>query len=109
MSFALNVKTKQDRSMPVIRFSKNHPPIEVSLGANLMESLLEAGLPVASSCHGDGICARCRIEIVNGWENLSPINETESILRSRHRIQKPLRISCQTEVLGDITVDASYW
>ena len=95
--------------MPVIRFVKNIPEITVTSGALLMKSLLEAGLPVASSCHGDGICAKCRITIVEGSENLSKINGTEQILRDRLKISRELRISCQTQVLGDIKVDASYW
>lgn len=95
--------------MPQIRFVKNLPEITVENGAVLMEALLKAGLPVASSCHGDGICARCRIQIISGMENLSQINPAEQILRDRLRIARDIRISCQTKVLGDITIDASYW
>jgi 2Fe-2S ferredoxin len=95
--------------MPVIRFTKNRPEITVESGAQLMKSLLEAGLPVASSCHGDGICGKCRIIIVEGAENLSKINPLEQMLRDRLRVPREYRISCQTLVLGDITIDASYW
>lgn len=95
--------------MPVIRFVKNLPEITVEAGANLMKSLLAAGLPVASSCNGDGVCAKCRIEIVEGAENLSPIGPLEQMLRDRLRIAKGVRISCQTVVLGDVRVDATYW
>jgi len=95
--------------MPLIRFAKNHPDIEVEKGANLMKSLLQAGLPVASSCHGDGVCAKCRIIIVEGHENLSQINSLEQMLRDRLKIPREARISCQTQVLGDIRIDASYW
>ncbi len=95
--------------MPVISFAKNQAPITVEAGANLMKSLLEAGLPVASSCKGDGICAKCRVLIVTGAENLSQINPREQVLRDRLRIPREARISCQTGVLGDVTVDASYW
>ncbi|MBX3020791.1 MAG: (2Fe-2S)-binding protein [Bdellovibrionales bacterium] len=95
--------------MPTISFVKNHAPIEVESGAILMDALRAAGLPVASSCQGDGVCARCRIQILKGSENLSPINSVEQMLRDRLRIEKGIRISCQTQVLGDITVDTSYW
>lgn len=74
-----------------------------------MRSLLEAHLPVASSCHGDGICAKCRIVIIEGMDHLSPINTTEELLRDRLRIPRDVRISCQTQVFGDIVVDATYW
>jgi len=95
--------------MPTIRFRKNRAPIKVEVGANLMQSLLAHGLPVASSCRGDGICAKCRIEIVDGQQHLSPENDREAFLRDRHSIPDAERVSCQTSVLDDITIDASYW
>ena len=96
--------------MPKIHFQKgNRPPIEVPEGANLMMALLEAGIPVASSCRGEGICAKCRIEIYDGKKNLTDENEMEAFLRERHRIDKAERISCQVRVRGDITVDTGYW
>jgi 2Fe-2S ferredoxin len=93
----------------MIKFIKNKPSIEVPVGANLMRSLLSAGLPVASSCDGDGICSKCRIKIIEGPQNLSIPNDTELILKEQNSIGKEFRISCQTEVLGDVTVDATYW
>ena len=95
--------------MPLISFIKNKAPLEVPAGANLMKSLLDAGLPVASSCDGDGVCAKCKIQILQGSENLSKENETEQFLKEKNNLATNVRISCQTVVLGDITVDATYW
>lgn len=95
--------------MPQIRFVKGQSPIDVEVGANLRQSLLRAGLPVASSCGGDGICAKCHIKILSGANNLSEESDFEVGLRERNNIDRGRRISCQTKVLGDITVDASYW
>lgn len=74
-----------------------------------MRSLLDAGLPVASSCNGDGVCAKCGIRIIEGMENLSEPNATELFLREKNNIREGFRISCQTHVLGDILIDAGYW
>lgn len=95
--------------MPTVSFRKKFPSITVHPGAQLMNSLLDAGLPVASSCHGDGVCGKCGIEIVAGMENLSPPNAVESILRERLKIPKGTRISCQTRIDGDVEVDTPYW
>ncbi len=97
------------KHMPVIRFVKKYPEIQVAQGANLMKALLSAGLPVASSCLGDGICGKCRIHIVEGSENLSQIAALEQILRDRLKTPREYRISCQTQILGDIVIDAGYW
>jgi 2Fe-2S ferredoxin len=95
--------------MPVIRFKKNRPFIEVPEGALLMRSLLDAGVPVASSCNSDGVCAKCGIRIIQGMENLSLPNSTEIFLKEKNNIQADVRISCQTQVFGDIVIDAGYW
>ncbi len=95
--------------MPLIQFRKNNPPLTVASGTNLMEALVNGGLPVASSCRGDGVCSKCRVEIVEGMSNLTAEGETEQSLRERHEIPDNERVSCQTQVLGDITVDTGYW
>lgn len=93
-----------------IRFSKAHrEPIEVDLGSNLMAVLLDRGVPVASSCNGDGVCAKCRIQIKSGAEHLSPANETELHLQDRESLKSGTRFSCQVTVLGDIEIDTPYW
>lgn len=95
--------------MPLISIPKLQKSFEVEHGANLMDSLMRAGLPVASSCDGDGVCAKCRIRIVDGMPNLSAKNETEIFLIEQNSYALDFRISCQTQVLGDISVDATYW
>lgn len=95
--------------MPIIRFVKNYPPLEVAAGANLMEQLLLAAIPVASSCHGDGVCAKCRVQVVQGAENLSKINAVEELVRDRLKIAREYRLSCQATILGDVLIDTAYW
>lgn len=96
--------------MPVISFAKKHrPEIHVESGTNLMKALLAAEVPVASSCNGDGVCAKCRLQIHQGMANLSPMNDTEKFLKEKFQLKSNQRISCQTSVLGDVEVDASYW
>ena len=95
--------------MPTISFKKDKPAIEVPEGANLMTSLERAGIPVATSCGGEGVCTKCVITILEGRENLSKSGELEDDMRDIHDIPRDQRMSCQTDVLGDITVDTNYW
>ena len=95
--------------MPWIHFVKNIQAFEVEDGANLMHSLLEKGIPVASSCGGDGICAKCKVEIVEGESNIAKEEIKETILKDRLRIPKKFRLSCQVKIHGDIKVDTPYW
>lgn len=95
--------------MPKISFVKSRKPIDVPAGANLMSALLAAGIPVGSSCGGEGVCTKCLVKIVQGTASLSPKNEREKTLRTQHSIPEEMRVSCQAQVLGDITVDTDYW
>jgi 2Fe-2S ferredoxin len=95
--------------MPRISFVKNKPALIVANGANLMQSLLAAQIPVASSCHGDGVCCKCVVSVLKGLENLSKRNEIETQLAKRNSLEANRRVSCQTLVLGDIEIDTGYW
>lgn len=88
---------------------KKHASFMVLRGSMLMDSLLAHGLPVASSCGGEGICSKCRIQILQGQENLSIESKFEKKLRLSNKIADDYRISCQTQVLGDIKIHADYW
>jgi 2Fe-2S ferredoxin len=98
-----------ENSMPLIQFRKNRAALTVESGANLMQALLAAGLPVASSCRGDGVCGKCRIQIVEGHASLSKESALELYLHERHGLEPSERVSCQTQVLGNITIDTTYW
>lgn len=95
--------------MPKIEFVKSRPALDVTHGANLMQALLAHEIPVASSCRGDGVCAKCRIRIVEGAKNLSPETEIEAMRRDQFDFDRDERLSCQAEVLGDIKIDTPYW
>ena len=95
--------------MATITLTKSQKKIEVESGKILMQALLEAEVPVASSCNGDGVCAKCKLVIVQGAHGLSAENETEAFLREKFDLKKSERISCQTQVLKDVEVDAAYW
>lgn len=88
-------------------------PIEVnseeSHSLTLMDLLLKAQFPVASSCKGDGICSKCRIQIINGNENLSLETELETRTKAKNQVPQGERLSCQTYIKGNIVIDTLYW
>jgi 2Fe-2S ferredoxin len=92
--------------MPKITVPQKQMTIDVESGSNLMNSLLEAGLPVASSCHGDGICSMCRMKIDGAVD--SPTDFESETLR-RNKCAEGERLSCQVAVTADITVSTKYW
>ena len=75
-----------------------------------MDAVRAVGLPVASSCGGDGVCTKCRLRVRELEPSaISAVTAFESGLLDRIAADDDERISCQTEVLGAIEVDADYW
>ena len=97
--------------MAKITFAKTQTSIEAPPQANLMQTLLKAELPVASSCGGEGICGKCIIRIVGDDSALSPMNDQDLNLMEKIDIPADCRVSCQTQVNseGVVTVDTDYW
>ena len=79
-----------------------------------MKALLESQLPVASSCYGKGVCARCRVQVIEGVDKLSKPNALEKLARERLAnsatpLEADERLSCQSRLLGDVKIHTTYW
>jgi 2Fe-2S ferredoxin len=93
--------------MPSINVPQKNLVIEVKSGENLMQALQNAGIPVASSCLGEGICSMCKM-VVRG--NLTSPKDLEVRTLARNKLtESGIRLSCQIQVTADITVTTSYW
>ena len=80
-------------------------PIGTSAAARPNETILDvarrAGAPIGNSCGGIGVCARCRVQILDGSDNLSP--------PTRHEAGIEGRLACQAVVFGDCRITTTYW
>jgi len=100
--------------MPTIKFINEKKEIQVPEGSNLRKEALRAGVGIYQHvekvlhCPGLGTCGTCRVLITKGMENTSPMGFKE---RLRLRFSMPyigneatMRLSCQTQVNGDVEV-----
>ena len=89
--------------MPTLFFEGNvfggDLEVQVPDGGPLVDVCDDASAPVPFSCRS-ATCGTCRIEVVEGWENLSPPTPDETY----KELEEPYRLSCQTMLLGDATV-----
>lgn len=77
--------------------------------ANLMDAIHQTGLGLGQSCDGIALCGFCRIQVIEGAENLSPMKqEEEKVLASVHAGDGE-RLACCATVLGPVTVTTTYW
>lgn len=74
---------------------------------SLLENLKDNGHYVKSSCGGHASCTDCIVKVVTGEDNVNPpeFNELQLMGNVFHITKE--RLSCQTFVTGDVTVDIS--
>jgi ferredoxin len=79
--------------------------LEVNGEETLLAQLKKAGKKIKSSCGGCATCSDCMIVVKSGEMNLSPQTFEElRLLGNVFHITKE-RLSCQTKVTGDVTLD----
>jgi ferredoxin, 2Fe-2S len=73
----------------------------------LLNQLKKAGKKIKSSCGGCATCTDCMIVVKSGEDNLTPQTFEElRLLGNVFHITKE-RLSCQTKIKGDVTLDIS--
>lgn len=95
--------------MPKLLIDNTKKSFEAEEGQTLMKALLEKQVPVASSCGGEGVCGKCRIQVLEGIENLSSKTELELSLQKKYHLKENERISCQSRICGDLKLRTTYW
>ncbi|EQC48505.1 2Fe-2S iron-sulfur cluster-binding domain protein [Bacteriovorax sp. BSW11_IV] len=81
--------------------------VEIDEDKTLLQSLKDQGLFINSSCGGHASCSDCIIKIIDGedYVNTPPFPEVQLMGNVFHITKE--RLSCQTYVMGDITIDIS--
>lgn len=81
--------------------------LEAPRDKDLLTIMREAGVYVKSSCGGHATCSDCIIKVRSGEDNLTPPPFGEiQLLGNVFHITKE-RLSCQTYLTGDATIDIS--
>jgi adenylate cyclase len=92
-----------------VRFAPSGLVAHVSAGTSLLEAARNVGLPVASACGADGVCARCGMRILDGASSLAAETPREVEIKERNRIDAELRLACRVRVSAPLRVTATYW
>jgi ferredoxin, 2Fe-2S len=66
-----------------------------------------AGVPLGNSCGGVGVCARCKVRVLSGAENLSAPTSVEGKFSKNFAADE--RMACQAVVQGNCEVTTTYW
>ena len=90
--------------MPKVRFESAGKVCEVSAGTTILGASNAYGVGLSSCCGGRAICTTCRVEILEGMEQLSPVGDYEKDMLELLRIGPAFRLGCQASVYGNVAV-----
>jgi len=82
-----------------VTFEPEGKTVDVREGATLLDAARAAGVFLLSICGGDGICGRCRVQVLSGVVDAEP-----TALLSREEIRDGFVLACQTRVTEDVEV-----
>ncbi len=101
----------EDNNVPTIHFIREGVRVDVPEGDNVRYPALEHDVPVYcglwkfANCHGNGLCASDRVA-VSPSVNTNPLTFLEQIRLGGDLKKNPnMRLACQVQVFGDVTVD----
>lgn len=75
----------------------------------LLDVARRAAVPLGNSCGGVGICARCRVTVLEGADHLSPPTSIESRIGAARGFAADERMACQAVVMGECRITTTYW
>ena len=98
-----------DLKTATVRCEPSGREVTVVCETNLLDALLQVGMPVSQACDGVAMCGFCRVQVIEGEHHLSPMaSEERRILASLHADDDE-RLACCARVTGPVTVTTEYW
>jgi len=91
--------------MPKVTFitaDSKRTQVEAEIGQTILQIALDNYIPMEHACGGNGFCTTCMCKVQKGMENLSERNDREENMGVT---EDPHRLSCQSEVKGDVEVE----
>ena len=92
-----------------VRCEPSGREVSVVHDTNLLDAVLQTGLGLGQSCDGIALCGFCRVQVVEGLENLSAMGEEErKVLATQHAGDNE-RLACSARINGPVTITTDYW
>lgn len=95
--------------MPRVQILPDEVNVQVKAGTSLLTTAAAGGVELMHSCGGIGACTSCRVQILSGREQLSPIGRAEREQLKESGILETHRLACQTMVFGDVVLERPLW
>jgi len=87
-----------------IHLFKEQQEINCPENSSILKATLAAGINHTHACGGQAKCSTCRVSIMEGTENCNPRNEAEQKMADKLNFPTEIRLACQTNINGNISV-----
>jgi ferredoxin len=87
-----------------IEFPNKGQTCEVDRDDTLVDATFRYDLPIRYRCER-AVCTTCLVEVLEGGENLSEMEEREKQTLAAIKAKPNWRLACQVSVLGDVKLD----
>lgn len=82
-----------------VSFVDSAKKVRVSPGETLLQSAKEAGVTLNASCGGEGVCGKCKIQVLEG-----EVEAEDSIFLSAVEKKRGIVLACKTRIKGPVKV-----
>jgi len=82
-----------------VSFLPENISVRVAPGENLLAAAALAGVYINASCGGDGVCRKCKVELVQG-----ELHAQQTTALSPEEIRKGTRLACISTINSDVTI-----
>lgn len=101
--FALDQAQRYKNMSELILQNLSDISVAVPPSLTILKSIQAAGLDWMHACGGKGRCTTCRLIVLQGQENISPLSQAEIKYREAGRLQENERLTCQCTLTGQVT------
>ena len=77
--------------------------VEIPKEDNLLDGVNDKGVAVKWDCKS-GVCDTCRVKVLKGMDNLSPVNDNERNMLGDEQIKQGYRLCCQVTAHGPVEI-----
>lgn len=89
--------------MPIVRFVTEQLEVDVDPGMSFIDLCDAAEADVTFGCRS-GTCGTCRVKVIEGSENLSPMGRDERDFLEGFHAKPNERLGCQLTIQGDCSI-----
>lgn len=90
--------------MSQIHVGPDDVDIDFEPEAGLLETLIDAGIPIDHLCGGRARCSTCRVFVLEGLQELSERSAPEAAMATKLDLPDVVRLACQTTLNGSVSL-----